>query len=93
LYGFEIWSVTLREEQRIWVFENRVLRKICGPKRDERTGGWRGLHNEELHNPYSSANTIRTKKSRRMIWAGHAARMWKTGTNIDFWWKSQGRDH
>jgi hypothetical protein len=53
LYGCETWSLTLREEQRLRVFENRVLRRIFGPKRDEETGGWGKLHNEELHNLYS----------------------------------------
>jgi hypothetical protein len=57
------------------VFENRVLRRITGPKRDEVTGGWRKLHNEELHNLYSSPSIIRIIKSRRMRWAGHVARM------------------
>jgi hypothetical protein len=57
------------------VFENRVLRRILGPKRDGVTGGWRKLHNEELHNLYSSPSTIRIIKSRRMRWAGHVARM------------------
>jgi hypothetical protein len=54
LYGCKIWSLTLREVQRLQVFENRVLRRICGPKRDEVTGEWRKLHNEELRNSYSS---------------------------------------
>jgi hypothetical protein len=58
LYGCEMWSVTLREEHRLRVFENRVLRKICRPKRDEVTGERRKLHNEELHNLYSSPNII-----------------------------------
>jgi hypothetical protein len=57
------------------VFENRVLRIIFGPKRDEVMGGWRKLHNEELHNLYSSQSIIRIIKSRRMRWAGHVARM------------------
>jgi hypothetical protein len=57
------------------VFENRVLRRIFGPKRDEVTGGWRKLHNTELHNLYSSASIIRMIKTRRMRWAGHVARM------------------
>jgi hypothetical protein len=57
------------------VFENRVLRRIFGPKRDEVTGGWRKLHNEELHNLHSSPSVIRMIKSRRMRWAGHVARM------------------
>jgi hypothetical protein len=57
------------------VFENRVLRRIFGPRRDEMTGEWRKLHNEELHNLYSSPSIIRTIKLRRMRWAGHVARM------------------
>jgi hypothetical protein len=63
LYGSEAWSLTLREEHRLRVFENRVLRRIFGPKRDEVTGEWGKLHNEELHNLYSSPNIIRTIKS------------------------------
>jgi hypothetical protein len=70
-----ILSLTLREEHRLRVFENRVLRRIFGPKRDEVTGKWRKLHNEQLHNLYSSPNIIRMIKSRRMRWAGHVARM------------------
>jgi hypothetical protein len=66
LYGCETWSLTLREEHRLRVFENKVLRRIFGPKRDEVTGDWRKLHNEELHNLYSSPNIIRMIKSRRM---------------------------
>jgi hypothetical protein len=61
------------------MFEDRVLRRIFGPKRDEVTGGWRKLHNEELHNLYSSTNIIRMIKSRRMKWAGHVARMGPKG--------------
>jgi hypothetical protein len=64
----------LREERRLRVFENRVLR-IFGPKRDKETGGWRKLYNEELHNLYSSPSIIRVIKSRRMRWTGHVARM------------------
>jgi hypothetical protein len=75
LYGCETWSLTIREEHRLRVFENRVLRGIFGPKRDEVTGEWRKLHNEELHNLYSSPDIIRQAKSRRMRWAGHVARM------------------
>jgi hypothetical protein len=70
LYGCETWSLTLREEHRLRVFENRVLRKF-GPKTDEVTGGWRELHNEELHNLYPSPSVIRMIKSRRMRWEGH----------------------
>jgi hypothetical protein len=67
--------VTLKEEHRLRVFENRVLRKIFGPKRDEVAGEWRKLHNEELRDLYFSLNIIRIIKSRRMRWAGHVARM------------------
>jgi hypothetical protein len=65
----------LREEHRLRVFENRVLRRIFGPKRDKVTGEWRKLQNEEIHILYSSSNIIRQIKSRRMRWAGHVARM------------------
>jgi hypothetical protein len=71
LYGSETWSLTLRERHIQRVFENRVLRRIFGPKRDEIIGGWRELHNEELHNLYSFPNIIRMNKSTRMIWAGY----------------------
>ena len=59
------------------MFENRVLRKVFGPKRDEVTGEWSKLHNEELNDLYSSPNIVRVIKSRRMRWAGHVARMWE----------------
>jgi hypothetical protein len=75
LYGCETWSLTLREEQRLRMFENKVLRSIFGPKRDEVTGDWRRLYNEELNDLYSSPNIIRVIKSRRMRWAGHVACM------------------
>jgi hypothetical protein len=75
LYGCETWSLTLREEQRLRVFENRVLRSIFVPKRDEATGEWRRLHNEELNDLYSSPNIIQVIISRRLIWAGHVSRM------------------
>jgi hypothetical protein len=71
----ETWSLTLKEEQRLRVYENRVLRRIFGPKRDEATGEWRRLHNEELNDVYSSSNIIRVIKSRRLRWEGHVARM------------------
>jgi len=77
LYGCETWSFTLREERRLRVFENRVLRRIFGPNRDEVTGEWRKLHNEELNDRYCSPNNIRVTKSRRMRWAGHVAGMGK----------------
>jgi hypothetical protein len=75
LYGCEIWSLTLREEDRRGVFENRVLRRIFGLKRDEATGEWRKLHNKELHDLYSSPSIIRIMNPRRMRWAGYVARM------------------
>ncbi|KAJ4450358.1 hypothetical protein ANN_01779 [Periplaneta americana] len=75
LYGCEAWTLTLREEQRLRVFENKVLRKIFGAKRDEVTGEWRKLHNAELHVLYSSPDIIRNIKSRRLRWAGHVAHM------------------
>jgi hypothetical protein len=75
LYGCETWSLTVREEHKLRVFENRVLRRIFVPKRDRVTGGWRELHNEELHNLYSSPSIIRIIKSRRLRLARHVARM------------------
>jgi hypothetical protein len=81
LYGCETWSITLREEHRPRVFENRVLRRTFGPKRDEVMGEWRELHNGELHNLYSSPGIIRQIKARRMRWAGHVARMGE-GRNV-----------
>jgi hypothetical protein len=69
LYGCETWSLTLREEHRLRVFENRVLRRILGLKRDELTGEWRKLRNKELHDLCSSLSIIRLIKSRRMRWA------------------------
>ena len=67
--------LTLREERRLRVFENRMLRRVFGPKRDEVTGEWRKLHNAELSDLYSLQNFVRVVKSRRMRWAGHVARM------------------
>jgi len=66
LYGCETWSLTLREERRLSVLDNRVLRRVFGPKRDEVTGEWRKLHNEELSDLYSLPNIARVVKSRRM---------------------------
>jgi hypothetical protein len=77
LYGCETLSLALREEHRLRVFENRVLKRIFGPKRDEMTDGWRKLHNEELHGLYSSPSIVRVIKARRMRWAG----MWRA------WWR------
>jgi hypothetical protein len=73
LYGCETLSLTLREEHRLRVFENRVLRRMFGPKRDEVTGSWRKLHNEELHGLYSAPSMIWGINARRMLWAGHVA--------------------
>jgi hypothetical protein len=82
-------SLTLREERRLRVFENRVLRRVFGPKRDEVTGEWRKLHNEELNDWYSFPNTVRVVKSRRMRWAG----MWHIRERRQMctgcWWGSQ----
>ena len=75
LYGYETWSLTMGAKRRLRVFENRLLRGIFGPKRDEVTGKWRKLHNEELSDLYSSSNITRVNKSRRMRWAGHVACM------------------
>jgi hypothetical protein len=74
LYGCGTWSLTLEEEHKLRVFENRVLRRIFGPKWEE-DGSWRKLHNDELHDLCSSPNIVRVIKSRRMRWAGHVARM------------------
>ena len=75
LYGCETWSPTLRDGRRLRVFENRVLRRVFGPKMDEVTGEWRKLHYEKLSDLYSLANIVRVVKSRRMRWAWHVARM------------------
>ena len=92
LYGFETWSLILREERRLRVFENRLLRRVFVPKRDEVTGEWRKLHNEELCDLYSLPNIVRVVKSRRMRWAGHVARMGEGCT--EFWWGNvRERDH
>jgi len=95
-YGYETWSLTMREECRLRVFENRVLRRIFGPKRDEVTGEWRKLNNKECNDLYCSANSLWVIKSRRMRWAGHVARMvaWRGEVHTRFWWGNlMERDH
>ena len=83
LYGCETWSLTLREERRLRVFENRVLRRVFGAKREEVTVEWRKLHNEELRDLYSLSNIVRVVKSRRMRWEG----MWRVwGRGEVFTW-------
>jgi hypothetical protein len=79
LYGCGTRPLSLREEHRLRVFENRVLRRIFEPKRDEVTGEWRKLHNEEIHDLYSSPSIIRIIKARMIRWAGHVARMGRRG--------------
>jgi hypothetical protein len=92
LHGCETWSLTLREEYRLRVFENRVLRRIYGAKRDQVAGDWRKLHNEELHNLYSSPNIIRMIKSGRMRWPGYAACMrHKMNACRILVWKPEGK--
>jgi hypothetical protein len=93
LYGCKTWSLTLREEHRLRVFENRVLRRIFGLKSDE-DGSWRKLSNDELHSLYFSPNIVRVIKSRRMRWAGYVARIgevftvfWLGGPNARDHWK------
>ena len=86
LYGCETWSLTLTEERRLKVFENRVLRRIFGSKRNAVTEERRKLHNEELNDLYSSPSTVRVIKSRRMRRAGHAARMGRGELYAGFWW-------
>jgi hypothetical protein len=90
-YGCETWSLTLREEYRLRVFENSVLRRTFGPTRNEMTGGWRKLHNEELHNLYYSPSTsiIIIIKSRKMSCAGHVAQMRRRRKHVGFWLENQ----
>ena len=83
MYGCEAWSLTLREERKLRVFENMVLRRIIGSRRDEVTGEWRRLHNKELNDLYSSPNVVRVIKSRRMRCAGYVG---KERGCIESWW-------
>jgi hypothetical protein len=85
LYECETWSLTLRKERMLRVFENRVLRRIFGPKMDEVTGVWRKPYNELLHDLYFSPTIVRVVKSRRMRWAGHVARMGRGEACTGLW--------
>jgi hypothetical protein len=76
LYGREVWSLTLRKKHKLKVFENRMLRNIFGPYRDEVRREWRRVHNEEFYALYASPNIIGVIKSRKKTWAGHVARLW-----------------
>ena len=94
LYGCETWSLTLREEHRLKVFENRVLTRIFGSKRDEVIREWKKLHNEEINYLYSSPNIVWVIKSRRMRWVGHVAHMGRGEAYTGFWWGNlRERDH
>jgi hypothetical protein len=89
LYGCEIWSLTLREEHRLRVFENRVLRRIFGRKSDKETGGWRKLHNEELRDLYSSPSIIRMVKSRMTETGSACSTDGEKRKAICYWWERQ----
>ena len=86
LYECETWSLTLREERNLRVFENMVLRRIFVSRRDDVTGEWKRLHNEELNDLYCSPNIVRVIKFRRMCWAGHVACMGEERGCIGSWW-------
>jgi hypothetical protein len=88
LYGCETGSLTLGEEHRLRVFENRVLRRVFGPKTDEVTGEWRKVHNEELNDLYCSPNIVRVIKSIRIRWTGHVTCMGEGEVCTGFWWKT-----
>jgi len=92
LYGCETWSLTLRDEIRMRVFENRVLRRIFGTKRDEVIGEWRKRHSEQLNDLYCSPNIVRVIKSKRMRWARHLACMGRGAVHAGFsWGKREGK--
>jgi len=94
LYGCEVWSLILREKRKVRVFENMVLRRIFGPRRDEVTGGWSRLHNEELSDLYYTPKIVRVIKTRRMRWAGHVTRMGEERDAYRVWrGNRRERDH
>ena len=94
VYGRETWSPTLREEHRLRVCENSVLRRILGPKGDKGTGEWKNLHNEVHNDPYSLPNIVQVIKSRRVRWAGHRHAWVRGETHAGFWWGNlRDRDH
>jgi hypothetical protein len=95
LYGCETWTLTLRKERRMRVFESKALKRIFRPKKDEVTGDWRKLHKEELHVLYSSTNILWVIKLRRMRWAGCVvARIGRREACIEFWWVNpRDKDH
>jgi hypothetical protein len=94
LYWHQTWSPTLREENRLKAFENRVPMRIFWPKRDEMAGSLRTLHNDVFRNFYSSPSIIRITKSRKIRWAGYVTRLGKSGIHIGFWWEMQKeREH
>jgi len=94
VYGCETWSLAIREELRLRLFENRLLRRIFGPKKDEVTGEWRILHYVELNDLYSLPNIVRVMKSRRMVWAAHVAVRERGEAYTGFWWGNlRERDH
>ena len=93
VYGCETWSLTLREERSVRMFEDLVLR-LFGPRRDEVTGEWRKLQNEELNDLYCTPSIVRVIKSRLMSWTGHVARMGRGEAYTGLWWGNlRERDH
>jgi hypothetical protein len=87
-YVCETWLLTMREECRLRMFENRVLRRVFGPKTVEVRGEWRRLHNEQLNDLYSSLDIIRVINSRRMRWVGHVDRVGRGEVHTGFWWRN-----